>query len=209
MKTKPSSAFAALQADLATLQSLDARNQAHYSTATAATVLTKAQMCLLTEAVFFAAFRSYEQFLRNVFLLYCCGIQPSKRRLVRSFLQPRSLSHAEDLVKSAMPFLDWSSPDVLLERSESYLRDGFPLKTPLTANMELLRDLKKLRNHIAHMSGESLQEYKKVLKAHFGTVPLRIPRPGEYLLLPSRRINSMYYLQEYLAGIERVAGWMT
>ena len=208
MKTKPSSAFAALKAELVTLRALDARNQAQYALASSLNGLTKAQMSLLTEAVFFAAFRSYEQFLRNVFLLYCCGIQPSKRKLVRSFLQPRSFSHAEELVKSDMPFLDWSSPDVLLERSEAYLKDGFPLKTPLTANMELLRELKKLRNHIAHMSGESLQEYKKVLKAHFGTVPLRIPRPGEYLLLPSRRAKLVYYLQEYLVAIERVAGWM-
>ena len=166
-------------------------------------------MCLLTEAVFFAAFRSYEQFLRNVFLLYSCGIQPGKRRLVRSYLQPRSMKHAESLLKSGMPFLDWSSPDTLVERAEAYLRDGFPVKTPLVSNMELLRELKRMRNHIAHMSSESLEEYKKVIKMHFGTVPLRLPRPGEYLMLQSRRAKNIYYLQEYLEVMERVAEWMT
>jgi hypothetical protein len=209
MKTKPSAALKQLQDELATLRSLDARNQTQSAGTGGTPRLTRAQMCLLTEAVFFAAFRAYEQFLRNVFLLYCSGIQSGKRRLVRSFLQPRSVSHAESLVKSAMPFLDWSSPDTLVERAESYLREGYPVKTPITTNMELLRELKRLRNHIAHMSGESSLEFKKLLKAHFGTVPLRIPRPGEYLLLPSRRVRTTYYLLEYLAAIERVAEWMT
>jgi hypothetical protein len=209
MKTKPSAALTDLQVELNTLRALDARNQAQLSGAAGLPCLTKTQMCLLTEAVFFAGFRAYEQFLRNIFLLYCSGIQSGKRRLVRSFLQPRSLLHTESLIKSAMQFLDWSSPDTLVERAEGYLKDGFPIKTPITANMELLRELKKLRNHIAHMSGESLLEYKKLLKAHFGTVPLRIPKPGEYLLLISRRQKTTYYLLEYLESIERVAQWMT
>ena len=167
--------------------------------------LTKAQMHLLTEAVFFAAFRTYEQFLRNVFLLYCCGMQSGGRRLVRTFLQPRTLSHAETLVKSSMPFLDWSSPDTLLERSEAYLKDGYPLKIPLSTNIDRLRTLKKVRNHIAHMSGESMFEFKKVLKAHYGTVPLRPPRPGEYLLLPCKNDTTTYYLRSYMSTMEDVA----
>lgn len=211
MKMNPTSALAELQKELVILRSLDQKNQTLFASAKRGegATLTREQVHLLTEAVFFAAFRAYEHFLRNVFLLYCCGIQPGRRRLVRSFLQPRSLEHAETLVKSAMPFLDWSSPDQLLERSETYLKDAFPLKTPLTAHMERLRELKKLRNHIAHMSAESLLEYNKVLRTHFGTVPLRVPRPGEFLLLPSKRFNSLYYLQDYLDIIETVAVAMT
>jgi len=211
MKTSPSGAFSLLQSELKTLRLLDDRNQVQFTVvATAAgNAITKGQMHLLTEALYFAAFRAYEQFLRNIFLLYCCGMQPGRRKLVRSCLQPRSLQHAEALVKSAMPFLDWSSPDTLLERAEAYLKDGYPLKTPLTANLDRLRELKKVRNHIAHMSPESLQECKKVVKTHFATVPLRIPRPGEFLLLPSRRLMNTYYLREYLQFIESVAASMT
>jgi hypothetical protein len=166
-------------------------------------------MHLLSEAVFFAAFRAYGQFLRNVFLLYCCGIKPSERKVVRSYLKPRSIQHAEELVQSSMPFLDWSSPDTLLERSETYLKDGYPIKAPITTNLDTLRELKKVRNHIAHMSKESLEDFKKVVKAHYGTLPLRIPRPGEFLLLPSRRAKGNYYLREYMKIIEDVAIAMT
>jgi hypothetical protein len=162
-------------------------------------------MHLLTESLFFAGFRAYEQFMRNIFLLYSCGVQPGKRKLVRSFLDPRSVQHAESLVKSARPFLDWSSPDVIIERAETYLHEGYPLKVPTAMHLELPRELKRIRNHIAHMSPESLDEYKKVLKSHYAVIPLRLPRPGEYLLLPSRRKPDIYYLREYFDVIESIA----
>jgi hypothetical protein len=108
-----------------------------------------------------------------------------------------------------MRFLDWSSPDILLERSETYLKDGYPIKTAITTNLERLRELKKVRNHIAHMSKESLDDFKKVVKMHYATLPLRIPRPGEFLLLPSRRISGNYYLLEYMKIIEDVATSVT
>jgi len=108
-----------------------------------------------------------------------------------------------------MPFLDWSSPDTLIDRSEAYLKDGFPVKRPLTTNLDTLRALKKVRNHIAHMSGESTVEFKKVLKSHYGTVPLRLLRPGEYLLLPCKGDKSTYYLMSYMDTMEDVAKEMT
>ena len=166
-------------------------------------------MHLLTEGVFFAAFRAYEQFMRNVFLLYCCGIQPSGRKLAQSFLHPKTLPHAEALVKSSMPFLDWSSPDTVVERATAYLKDGYPLKAVLAANMEILRTLKRVRNHIAHMSSESGMEFRKVLKAHYGTIPLCIPRPGQYLLLPCKGTPQTYYLRLYIDTMEDVATKLT
>lgn len=208
MKIKVIDCYNTLQKEFQLLRALDDKNQQQFSAGDRITRLTKTQMYLLTEAVFFAAFRAYEQFLRNSFLIYCCGIQPGKRKLVRSFLQPKTLPHAEMLVKSSMPFLDWSSPDTVIERAEAYLKDGYPIKAPLAANLETLRVLKKIRNHIAHMSNESTQEYKKVVKAHFGTVPFRLPVPGQYLLFACRNKPDTYYLQSFLATMELVARQM-
>ncbi len=209
MKTRPAACLAVLQKEYRALRKLNDRNQKQFSSASGNLKLTRAQMHLLTETVFFGAFRAYEQFLRNVFLLYCSGQQPSGRKLARTFLQPKTISHAETLIKSSMPFLDWSSPDTLIERSEAYLKDGYPVKNPLTTNLVTLRDIKKVRNQIAHMSVESTLDFKKVLKSHFSTVPLRIPRPGEYLLLPCKGNNSTYYLISYMDTMEDVAKQMT
>jgi len=206
MYTSINKCLANLKGDLSGLRKLDSTTQSQFGGASGKTgAIAKGQFHLLTEAIFFAAFRSYEQFLSNVFLLYCSGFQRSSRRLVRTYLQPKTLGHAEELVKSSMPFLDWSSPNVLIERSETYLKDGYPIKDSLTLHVEKLNDLKRIRNHIAHMSTASLSEYKKVLRRHFSVIPLKIPLPGEFLLLSSRSTPGTYYLLEYIDLIEEVA----
>ena len=121
--------------------------------------------------------------LRDAFLLYCLGQVTSAGKRVSSFLKPKDLSHAEELVQSSMPFLDWSSPGLVADRAEVYLKDGFPVKDALTSNQERLQHYKIIRNHIAHRSTKSLQDYRKVLLKHFSTIPLVIPEPGEFLLL--------------------------
>jgi len=212
MILKPSICLSTLKTELNNLRSLDSKNQTQFAASASKSGkvgITKTQLHLLTEAIFFTAFRAYEQFLRNIFLLYCCGIQPRKRKLVRSYLNPRSIKHAGVLIQSSMPYLDWSSPDILLERAETYLKDGYPIKKAISTDVDLLRDLKKIRNHIAHMSNESLREFKKVVKKHYSTIPLRIPKPGEFLLLTSRKAKGSYYLQYYLQLIEDVATSMT
>lgn len=205
MKTKPSGCLTALQSEFKALRALDDRNQKQFSGNKSMSGLTKTQMHFLTESIFFAAFRAYEQFLGNVFLLYCSGMQSNGRKLVRSFLQPKTTKHAEMLVKSSLPFLDWSSPDELIKRAEAYLKDGYPLKVPLSTNIDILRTFKKLRNHIAHMSAESTAGFKKVLKDHYGTLPLRLPRPGKYLLLPCKNNTTTYYLKSFMDTMEDIA----
>jgi len=209
MHTTPIKCLNSLKTEFKTLRLFDDKNQNIFSGGSSAKGLTKSQMFYLTEAIFFASFRCYEQFLRNVFLLYCCGRQSSGRKSVRSYLQPKNIKHAEMLVKSSMPFLDWSSPDVLIERTESYLKDGYPMKIPLSTNIENLRDLKKIRNHIAHMSRESTSDFTRVVRSHYGTRPLNLPRPGEYLLLSCRNNSSTYYLEKYMKVMEDVAEKVT
>ena len=208
MKTSLAGCKATLEDEIQSLRKLDSVNQNQLSGGKGQ-ILTNRQLHLLTEGLFFSAFRAYEQFIKNIFVLYCCGLQPSRRRLVKSYLHPRTMLHVEDLVQSSMPFLDWSSPDILLERAETYLKDGYPIKIPITSNIDELRDLKRIRNHIAHMSKESTSEFKKTLKKHYSVVPIAIPRPGEYLLLTSRRVLNSYYLLDYFELIARVAGQMT
>ena len=98
------------------------------------------------------------------------------RKKAQSFLNPLDFRHTEDLIKSAMPFLDWSSPDAIIGRSELYLKDGFPIKPAIEPHLAELRDFKKIRNHIAHNSTESFNDYLKVLKRHYTVIPL-LTRP--------------------------------
>lgn len=120
-----SAALKDFQLEIRRLEKFDAENQRNF----AASVLSQKQLHLLTEAIFFSSFRTYENFVRDIFLLYCMGKTPcSGRKKVKSFLSPLDFCHTENLIKSSMPFLDWSSPDTVIDRSELYLQNGFPIK---------------------------------------------------------------------------------
>ena len=209
MKASFAGCLNVLMGELSTLRKLDTLNQ-RQSAAGGAKIrrLTKGQLYLLTEALFFSAFRTYEHFLRNTFLLYCTSRQSTKRGMAQPYLRPRTTLHAEELIQSSMHFLDWGNPDILIQRAETYLKDGYPVKAAIASHIEALRDLKRVRNHIAHMSKESVVEYMKTLKRHFSVIPIRVPRPGEYLLLPSRSALGSYYLIEYFDLIQEVARQM-
>lgn len=191
-RRKISAVIRDLTIELNRLQRFDAENQARFSASRSA--LSRMQLHFLTEAIFFRAFRAYESFMRDVFLLYCLEKRPRSGAIVTSYLTPRNFLHAEELIQSSMQFLDWTSPDSVIERARLYLKDGFPIATPYTTYLQPLRDFKKIRNHIAHDSKKSLMDYQGVLRRHYRVVPLTIPSPGEFLLVPDRSNPTKYKL---------------
>jgi len=167
--------------------------------------LTKSQIELLVESIFFATYRSYEGFLREIFLLYCLGKQSKKKPKVKSYLKPKDFEHSEQLIKSSMPFLDWTSPDRVIERSQIYLQNGHPIKLPYTTNRQQLFDFKKIRNHIAHNSIESNSEYEKVIKNYFGYIPLTVLTPGQFLMLSSKKKVNNYILLDFFELMKSIS----
>jgi hypothetical protein len=187
------------------LKILDSNNQSNFQSR----LLSKKQLHILTESIFFTGFREYENFIRDIFLLYTQEKNKRNGDTVISYLKPKDFFHAEKMVQSSMSFLDWNSPDTVIERSELYLKDGFPIKIPYTAYRSSLSDFKILRNHIAHNSTHSLNGYLKVLRSYYGTNPLKIPSVGEYLLLTSKRDRTKYHLLEFFKLLEDLANNIT
>lgn len=171
--------------------------------------LSKSQIELLVESIFFAAFRNYEGFLREIFILYCLEKQPIRNAIVHSYLKPRNFEHSEQLIKSSMKHLDWTSPDIVIARSEVYLQNGHPIKLPYTTNRQQLYDFKKLRNHIAHNSPESEDDYKKVLKNYYNVLPLKIPTPGRFLMEASRSNAANYLLLDFFDLMKTISSDLT
>jgi hypothetical protein len=190
--------------ELGTLRKFDSQNQSAFSSSKSSN-LTANQLHLLVETVFFRAYRTYEHYIRDVFLLYCTGHSSKSGKAVTSFLNPRDVEHAEQLMKSSMPFVEWGSPDEVIKRAELYLDQGFPIKAPYTSRVAVLRDYKHIRNHIAHSSTESLTNYRKVLGRYFGAPPLPLPEPGELLLKPDKTRKTKYLLQTYFDTLESLA----
>ena len=186
------------------LERFDAENQAKFTSIPC--MIPKTQLHFLTEAIFSRAFRAYECLVRDTFLLYTLEKRPRSGARVTSYLKPRNFLHAETLIQSSLRYLQWSSPDIVIERAEIYLEDGFPIKLPLTTNSLPLHDFRKIRNHIAHNSKKSLDDYKSVLRQHFTTIPLSIPTPGEFLLLSDRIDPSKYKLLVFFELMNSLMG---
>lgn len=185
------------------LERFDADNQGENSR------LNKKQLHLLTESIFFSAYRSYEQFVRDVFILYCLEKNTQSGKKVRSYLDPTSFHHAERMLQSSMQFIDWNSPELLIERADLYLKDGFPIKDPYIANTGSLNDFKHIRNHIAHRSENSLNKYQKVVRRHYGFAPLQTPEPGEYLLLSEKATPNRYKLLSFFEKMKELSTAVT
>ena len=181
--------------ELKTLLRLDNHNQSRSE-------LNNKQLILLTEGVFLAAFRAFENFLEESFLLYTLEKQGLSGRKPKSFLKPQSYKHSRELVRSSMPFLDWANPETVIQRAETYLHNGGPIKTVLAGAKQDLLDMKILRNQIAHNSSESRQQYEKMLRRIYGTTPLSMPPPGRHLL--NIRTSSEHYLYYYITRLLNV-----
>src|SRR5437899_12619131 len=147
-RRKLSAPLAEFHLELDRLVRFDSENQRQFSAGKGK--MSKRQLHLLTETIFFYGFRAYEAFLRDVFLLYCFEKRPRSRTKVQSFLRPHDFSHAEELIKSSMPFLDWAAPETIISRSALYLRDGSPIRLPYTSNKQIFSDVKYIRYHLAH-----------------------------------------------------------
>jgi len=200
-RTKISASYKSFIQEIRRLEKFDKLNQINFSKKE----LTKSQIEILVESIFSTGFRTYENFVREIFLLYCLEKQPSKKPKVKSYLKARDFQHTELLIKSSMPFLDWTSPDAIIERSEVYLENGYPIKLPYTTNLQQLRDYKKIRNHIAHNSMESELHFSKIVKNYFGVVPLIVPSPGKYLMLSSKKNPGKYILLDFFELMKTIS----
>jgi hypothetical protein len=212
VRRKLSAPLRELNEEIDRLLRFDADNQKNFSTPTGSAKkrsISKRQLHMLTESIYFSAFRAYENFLRDVFLLYCLEKKPRSGAKVSSYLKPKSFDHAELLIQSSMQVLDWNNPDQIIERAELYLDQGFPVKLPYTVNRGILQDMRTIRNHIAHNSAKSLRSYKNVLLKHYGVVPLIIPQPGEFLLQPDSANPGKYKLLIYLEFLKQISTDLT
>ena len=200
-RVKISAAYNDFNRQINSLKAFDRSNQVNFQNKS----ISKKQLHILTESIFFYGFREYENLVRDVFVLYTQEKKRTNGDKVTSYLKPKDFFHAENLIKSSMQFLDWNTPDIIIDRSVLYLKEGYPIKTPYTVNRTKLTLYKKLRNHIAHNSAESLHGFKKILRGYYGTNPIRIPTVGEYLLFTSKEDRMKYHLLEFFELIEDMA----
>jgi hypothetical protein len=149
----------------------------------ATTGMLEPERHLLYEAIFLRLFRAYENLLENVFLSYLTGEPTQGGAQVQSHVTPTSRDHARALITSSQAFLDWTSPQVVIKRAETYIISGEPIRTAITTSQSHLQQAKKIRNHIAHNSTESAKDFNSIVVHFMLTAPMTPISAGEFLAL--------------------------
>lgn len=148
---------------------------------TASAGMLDSERFLLYEAIFLRLFRAYENLLENTFISYLTGEPTTGGVQIQSYVRPNDRVHARAIVTSSQPFLDWTSPSVVIKRAETYIVGGEPVRTAITASQSHLLHAKKIRNHIAHNSTESKKDFDTVVVHFLLTAPLVSMSAGEFL----------------------------
>ncbi len=149
--------------------------------ANAAGSLDASEAHMLYEATFLRIFRAYENFLEETFLSYLVGEATVRGTVLKPYVTPLDLAHARKIVTSSQPFLDWTNPQTVISRAETYIEDGGPIKMAIASSQSSLKFAKRIRNHIAHNSAESESEYRGVVVHFLLTPPTPLPSAGEFL----------------------------
>jgi hypothetical protein len=168
-------AYVVFRTTLTNLFLLDQRTQEHDPP------LATTQLYIINEAILLRAFRALENLAEEAFIHYAFGNPTLSGAPVTSFIRPKDSRHAYEILRSSQPFLEWNSPQTVISRAETYLENGGPIKAAYASKQSLIIDIRRIRNHIAHNSQVSLEEYKKLLNNYLLTIPLVIPEPGDFL----------------------------
>ncbi len=136
-------------------------------------------LSLAEEYIFLSAYKIWEIFLENIFAAQSRYNDPVAGRRPYPFLSPRTEKHAIEIFCLEKEYIDWTNPDAVVERAEILFRDHRPITDPLKSNMQDLRDMKKIRNFVAHGSTESFKKFQNLTLSRIGA---KSPSAGNFLL---------------------------
>lgn len=133
---------------------------------------------LAVEYSFLSGYKVWENFLEAVFVSQSRYNDPVSGKRVFPYLTPRTESHAYDIIKLEKRYVDWTDAEAVIARAEILFRNSKIIVDPIKSCMQDLRDAKRVRNFIAHGSGESLRLFQDLSVKRLGK---KSKSAGEFL----------------------------
>ena len=166
-------------------------------------VLHQPQVDLIFELGFLKIFIAWEQFLENTFVRYMCGASSLLGKKPIRIISARYLDDALGAICGERPYADWASVDIVVERANRFFDKGEPYATPLQSAAAELVNMRKVRNHIAHHSNKSREDFNKLLVKSYGFRP-QGKTAGRFLRRPLN-VHGTQRIQEYAKTLESLA----
>lgn len=135
----------------------------------------------IVELAFLKCFIIWETFQEEIFIHYLLGKSPPNGEKIVRYFFPENREHAKKLYTDPRGFSDWTTPDTVIERAEVVFENGGLLKRALSPRIVELKEIKKIRNAIAHWSGPAKSQFENIVRSRIGYYP-REMSPGRFLV---------------------------
>lgn len=156
---------------------------------------------LAVEHIFLSGYKAWENFIESLFISQSRYNDPVSGRRLFPYLSPRTEAHAYDIIRLERRFVDWGDPEVIVSRAEILFRNSRTIGDPIKSSMQDLRDAKRIRNFIAHGSGESLRLFQDLSIKRLGR---KSKSAGDFLqAFPSSA--APHYVIYYLTRFKELA----
>lgn len=126
---------------------------------------------LVAQIAFLKGFMSWETFLEESFILYLLGTPPPIGTPPTRSIIPLDREKAEKIVAEGKQYADWTTADLVIQRSERFFATGGPYPNALKIKKPTLEEIKKIRNAVAHPSTYGQDEFKKIVRNKLGSYP--------------------------------------
>lgn len=161
--------------------------------------LSSLEVELIAEFSFLNIFVAYEVFLERLFIRYMMGGEGSRGYKPKRYVFPKDEDHAKNMtLQDYVSYTDWTTPDKVKRRAEYCFKNGEPFKSNIDAFIQVLQDIKTVRNHITHSSVDAQDKFEERARFYLGTLPPgKVLKVGEFLLSHDPRATSGQIFIEY------------
>lgn len=119
---------------------------------------------LVIELAFLRAFKAWEAFLEESFILYMLGKSPPTGSPPHCLASPLNRTVAERLVSDGREYSRWASVSNVVARAGLFFQDGGPYKQVLASRQYKFDEMNTLRNSIVHTSGSSQRKFEGLVR---------------------------------------------
>lgn len=144
-------------------------------------ILPRREFEMVVELAFLQLFLAWEEFLEESFIRYLCGSASPSGQKFRRLIKPQSQETARTFLMVNRRYVDWTEPGMLRPLAESMFENGGSFSVLSTAG-RALREMRTIRNRIAHRSGSARTAFETLVRECLGYVPKPPLTPGAFLL---------------------------
>ena len=132
----------------------------------------------VVELSYMKGYLAWERFVEESFVLFLLGQTARVRSKPTRFVFPQNRKHAVELILQGQEFIDWTSAEDIKQRAYLFFKSGRPFAKPISAITHQLRNMKTIRNAIAHGSGQSREKFKGLVRGKLAYYPTSLTVGG-------------------------------